>query len=193
MLFTHDTELVLTGMAALVNTMPGTLPGETQEEELRTVADLSGFFSRWLYTGRHDRTVAELEAVRALRPRLRLLWELPEAELVPYVNELLREGSAVPQLVDHDGIGWHIHATDREAPLDVRISVECAMALVDVLRAGERDRLRQCAREDCDDVFVDLSRNRSKRFCDTVCGNRQAAADYRARRAERGDDGAPEA
>jgi predicted RNA-binding Zn ribbon-like protein len=183
MLFTHDTELVLTGMAALVNTMPGTLPGEAQEEELRTVADLSDFYDRWQYTGRHDRTLAELEAVRGIRPRLRLMWELDEPALVDHVNGLLREGSATPQLVDHDGIGWHIHATDRDAPLATRILVECAMAVVDVLRADELARLQQCARPDCDDVFVDLSRNRSKRFCDTVCGNRQAAADYRARQA----------
>ncbi|MEO7071362.1 MAG: CGNR zinc finger domain-containing protein, partial [Nostocoides sp.] len=36
--------------------------------------------------------------------------------------------------------------------------------------------------EDCDDVFVDLSRNRSKRFCDAICGNRENVAAYRARR-----------
>lgn len=183
MLFTHDTELVLTGMAALVNTMPGTLPGEVQEEGLRTVADLSGLYERWGYTGRHDRTLAELEAVRGLRPVLRRMWELDEPSLVTHVNGILRDAGAMPQLVDHDGIGWHIHATDPDAPFDVRIAVECAMAVVDVLRSGERGRLRECARPDCDDVFVDLSRNRSKRFCDTVCGNRQAAADYRARQA----------
>ena len=185
MLFTHDTELVLTGMAALVNTMPGTLPGEVQEEALATVGDLSDFYDRWQYTGRHDRSLAELEEVRGIRPRLRLMWELDETDLVDHVNDMLRRGSATPQVMDHDGIGWHIHATDRDAPLDVRISVECAMAVVDVLRAGELARLKECDRPDCDDVFVDLSKNRSKRFCDTVCGNRQAAADYRARQAER--------
>ena len=37
--------------------------------------------------------------------------------------------------------------------------------------------------DDCSDLHVDLSRNRSKRFCSTTCGNRMAAAAYRERRA----------
>ena len=40
------------------------------------------------------------------------------------------------------------------------------MAFVDVIRTGELDRLRVCAADDCDDVLVDLSKNRSRRFCD---------------------------
>ena len=57
------------------------------------------------------------------------------------------------------------------------------MALVDVVRTGALDRLRICAYPDCDDVLVDLSKNRSKRFCDGGCGNRAAVSAYRARRA----------
>jgi predicted RNA-binding Zn ribbon-like protein len=58
------------------------------------------------------------------------------------------------------------------------------MALVDVIREKELDRLRVCAAEDCNAVLVDLSRNRSKRFCDTGnCANRTHVAAYRARKA----------
>jgi predicted RNA-binding Zn ribbon-like protein len=32
-------------------------------------------------------------------------------------------------------------------------------------------------------VVLDLSRNRSKRFCSVACGNRNAVAAYRARQA----------
>ena len=59
------------------------------------------------------------------------------------------------------------------------------MALVDVIRADELDRLRVCAADDCEDVVVDLSKNRSKRFCDGGCGNRANVAAYRARKAGR--------
>ena len=38
-----------------------------------------------------------------------------------------------------------------------------------------------------DDVLVDLTRNRSRRFCSTTCGNRVAAAAYRERQAAEGD------
>ena len=64
-----------------------------------------------------------------------------------------------------------------------------AMAMVDVVRAGELRRLRTCAADDCDGVLVDLSRNRSKRYCDLGCGNRLAVAAYRARlTSDSGDD-----
>jgi predicted RNA-binding Zn ribbon-like protein len=50
-----------------------------------------------------------------------------------------------------------------------------------VVRTGELDRLKTCAAEDCDDVVVDLSRNRSKRFCEGGCGNRENVRAYRDR------------
>jgi predicted RNA-binding Zn ribbon-like protein len=56
------------------------------------------------------------------------------------------------------------------------------MAFVDVIRTDELDRLRICAADDCEDVLVDLSKNRSRRFCEAGCGNRVAVAAYRARK-----------
>ena len=47
----------------------------------------------------------------------------------------------------------------------------------------ELSRLRVCAADDCDDVLVDLSRNRSRRYCDGGCGNRVNVQAYRARQA----------
>ena len=49
--------------------------------------------------------------------------------------------------------------------------------------ANDLARLRLCAADDCTDVLVDLSRNKSKRYCDTGnCGNRTNVAAYRARK-----------
>jgi predicted RNA-binding Zn ribbon-like protein len=88
----------------------------------------------------------------------------------------------LPQLVRHDGWDWHLHATPSEAPLATRMAVEAAMAFVDVIRMGETGRMRHCAAEDCDAVFVDFSRNRSKRYCDLGnCGNRTHVAAFRER------------
>ena len=56
------------------------------------------------------------------------------------------------------------------------------MALIDVIRAGETGRLKVCAGEGCEDLLVDLSRNRSRKFCDGTCGTRANVAAYRARR-----------
>ncbi|MFC5178441.1 CGNR zinc finger domain-containing protein [Nocardioides taihuensis] len=174
MVFAHDTALALQAAAALVNSAE---PPDT----LTTVAELDAFFRGYEYTGRHDGDRAELEAVRAIRPRLRTLMLSPRNEAVDLVNEMLAEHQAVPQLVRHGAYDWHLHAVDDDAPLTTRLVVETAMAMIDVIRADEMSRLGTCADGDCESIVLDLSRNRSKRFCSTACGNRNAVAAYRAR------------
>lgn len=181
MVFTHDTDLTLAHAAALANTGPG--PGDEEREDLPDAGALGAWFDRWDWTGRRPSTRAELEATRALRPRLRRLWSLRGEELVAETNALLAEGGALPRLVRHGTLGWHVHATSDDAPFDQRVAVEVGMALVDVVRAGEEERLKVCAGEDCEDLLVDLSRNRSRKFCEGTCGTRANVAAYRARRA----------
>ena len=185
MLFTHDTEVALAAAAALVNTMPGVLPGDHAPDTLTSPDELAALYAEHGWTGRFDRDEAELQAVRELRPRLRGFWELDEAGVVTLVNDLLAEARATPQLVDHDGVGWHIHATPPDAPLPQRMAVEAAIAVIDVVRAGELARLRVCEAADCDDVVVDLSKNRSRRYCEGGCAARAHTAAYRARQAAR--------
>ena len=175
-LFAHDTELALAGAAALVNTQGRDGDG------LTTTADLDRFVAEWGWTGSRRHDAEELELVRRLRPTLRRLWELEPEPLVEQVNSMLRLAGALPQLVRHDDWDWHLHATSQEAPLADRMSVEAAMALVDVVRQGEMGRLRVCRADDCDDVLVDLSRNSSRRYCSTTCANRVNMAAFRSRR-----------
>ena len=98
------------------------------------------------------------------------------------VNEILARHRAVPQLVRHDAHDYHLHAIAGSAPFADRIAVETAMAMIDVIRVDDLSRLSVCADETCDGIVLDLSRNRSRRFCSAACGNRIAAAAYRARR-----------
>ena len=70
---------------------------------------------------------------------------MTEDEAVVLVNTLLRDASALPQLVKHDGWEYHIHATSPDAPLADRMAVDAAMAFADVIRADELARLRCCA------------------------------------------------
>jgi predicted RNA-binding Zn ribbon-like protein len=173
--FAHDTTLSLQAAVALVNSAE---PPET----MSSIEALDDYFERFGYTGRHDRDEAELDAVRRLRPQLRTLLTAGRDEAVDLVNELLAEARALPRLVRHEGFDWHLHVVDPEAPLDERIRVETAMAMIDVIRTDEMSRLGVCAQDDCDGIVLDLSRNRSKIFCDTSCSNRAAVAAYRARK-----------
>jgi predicted RNA-binding Zn ribbon-like protein len=173
-LFADDTVASLAAAVALVNTAE-------EPETLTTVAELDAWYTAHGYTGRHDSDDTELAALRALRPVLRELLTADRDRAAELVNAMLAEADALPQLVRHDGLDWHIHAVSRDAPLDRRVVVETAMAMVDVIRADEMSRLDRCAADDCDDVVLDLSRNRSRRYCSTTCGNREAVAAYRAR------------
>lgn len=177
MLFAHDTEVSLNATAALINTARG------GREELPDVAALDGFVGYWRWSGSRTHDEMELDQVRRLRPRLARLWEMTVDEAAELVNCLLREAGALPQLVKHDGWDYHIHANPTDAPLADRMAVDAAMAFADVIRAGELARLRICAAPDCDDVVVDLSKNRSRRFCGLTCANRVNVAAYRSRRA----------
>src|SRR3984885_2714617 len=173
MAFTHDTELSLSATAALVNT------GRAGAEEMPDVAALDEFIARWQWTGSRTHTEAELAAVLRLRDRLARLWEMTADEAVALVNTLLADANALPQLVKHDGWDYHIHATSPEAPLADRMAVDAAMAIADVIRVGEFGRLRVCAADDCEDVVVDLSKNRSRRFCSLTCATRVNVAAFR--------------
>jgi predicted RNA-binding Zn ribbon-like protein len=175
MVFAHDTECALHAAVTLVNSA-----GEP--DTLTTVADLDRVWDDYGYTGRHDRTRAELDTVRALRPRLRELLTAERDDAAALVNRMLSEAQAVPQLIRHDPLDWHIHAVPTAAPLDGRILVETAMAMIDVIRAEEMSRLGICADHGCQGLVLDLSRNRSRRFCSTTCGNRNAVAAYRSRK-----------
>ena len=175
MLFAHDTEVALQAAAALVNT------DERDGDRLADLAGLDRFVKDWGWTGSRRGDLAELEQVRALRPRLRRLWELDEDRMVAEVNAILRDARALPQLMRHDGSDYHLHATLPEAPLADRMAVEAAMAFADVVRQKHLDRLRVCGANDCDDVIVDLSKNHSRRYCSDTCSNRVNVAAFRAR------------
>ena len=175
MIFAHDTEVALASAAALVNT------GRGGKELLPDLAALDRFVAGWGWTGGRGHDQAELDAVQRLRPRLERLWSMDADAAAGLVNTLLRESSALPQLVKHDQWDYHLHATPPDAPLADRMAVEAAMAFSDVIRTGQLDRLRVCAAEHCDDVHVDLSKNRSRRFSSVACANRTNVAAYRLR------------
>ena len=185
MLFAHDTTAALVLAADLVNS-----------DELTDVAALDVFLDKHQVEPRRPATGADLDAVHALRPRLRALWQAsPGQPLAELVNELLRDSGARPRLTDHGGgWGWHLHVTGPDASLEHRLAAQAGFALADLVRLRETSRLRRCEAPACDAVFVDLSKNRSRRYCDTGnCGNRQHVAAYRERRAGRAAAGADRA
>jgi predicted RNA-binding Zn ribbon-like protein len=175
MLFAHDTTAAMVAAVELVNSA-------VEPDTMKGMAELDAFFAKHRYTGVRTRDAEELAAVRALRAPLRRLLTSDRDTAVRLVNEMLTAYAVVPQLARHDGLDYHLHVADPATPLADRIAAETAMAMIDFIRADELSRLSTCADENCDGVVLDLSRNRSRRYCSTVCGNRNAVAAYRARR-----------
>ena len=158
-------------------------------EEFRTAADVAAFGRRYGMGGRSRETdVAALRAHRARLDAIVTTWEAGDGlAAVRMINALLAETGAIPQIVAHDGRGPHIHVSRAAAPMSDRLAAHLAMGLAELLVAGESGRLRTCASPACRDVFLDESRNRSRRYCDSrTCGNRLHVAASRARKAAAG-------
>lgn len=189
-MFGHDTAMALRGAAALVNTGPSTptaaVPAGTHDEGLPDVDALVRFLDAWRWTGWDPPRAEDLVRVREVRDRLRRWWSAGQDAVVADVNELFAACAAVPRVVRHDDYGWHLHALPDTAPVDRRMAVEAALAVVDLLRTDDLARLGVCVARGCDRVLVDLSRNRSRRFCSDACADRTHATAHRARRAQGG-------
>jgi predicted RNA-binding Zn ribbon-like protein len=183
--FGADLIEALTAAAELINT------GRPADGEgLRTVADVQAFGDRYAFHGTpaSPRDVARLRSHRARLDAVASRCESGDADAaIEMLNALLAQTGAIPQIVAHDGRGPHVHVSRPSAPLADRIAAHLAMGLAELVVAGEMERVRTCAADPCRDVFVDLSRNRSRRYCDSrTCGNRLHVAAYRARRSAAG-------
>lgn len=176
MIFSHDIELSLRGVVGLVNTgEPGTALDVDALRQYVATYEVSD-------AGEVDAAVAA--EVRAVRDALREVFSAgSDREAAALLNEVVSRAPVTPRLTDHDGYAWHVHYFAPGASLAEHLAVDGGMALALVVAGGERDRLRRCEAPDCSHVLVDLSRNRSRRYCDSrTCGNRLHVAAYRERR-----------
>ena len=173
----HDVARALTLAVDLVNSRAN------GGEALPDVPRLRAFLDEHDVSGSRSLSADDLEEVHALRPRLRAVWSARDMRTATaVVNGMVAEAGALPQLTDHDGFGCHLHFTAPSARVASRLGADAGMALAEVLREDGAARLRACEAPACEAVYVDLSRNRSRRYCDTGnCGNRQHVAAYRAR------------
>jgi len=180
MLFSHDNELSLACAVALVNSAST----DGRDEFLSDLDALSDLVTRHSVSEVSLLTHQDLDDVHQLRDRIRPIFDpCDDASAARVVNILISQAPVTPRLSDHDGYAWHMHYVSPGASLADHLAVDCGMALGQVISVGERERLRRCAAPDCDRVLVDLSRNRSKRYCDArTCGNRLHVAAYRERR-----------
>ncbi|MFE4332431.1 MULTISPECIES: CGNR zinc finger domain-containing protein [unclassified Streptomyces] len=192
MLIPHDTRIALDTVVDLLNTAPESEPpgsGRPEGEPIDGLADIAALYAfaqRHRISGVDELHERDLRAVQDVRTRFAAIFATDDAQIAaPLVNALIAAAGTTPQLSNHDGYDWHVHYFAPGASIADHLAADCGMALAFIVVAGEQERLRRCEAPDCRHAFVDLSRNRSRRYCSSrTCGNRLHVAAYRARRKE---------
>lgn len=164
---------------------------ETLVELSNGVADESSDTRATLHEAGFSRATEASEAsvqrvtqrITAMHP---FLTELPDLDIdtaAAKVTEELIEIPITPSIVDHGGVGHHIHWTPATAKFDDQVMADLLMALAQEICDNGTIRFGRCAADDCERLFYDATRNRSKRFCsDSRCASRTHTADHRARK-----------
>jgi predicted RNA-binding Zn ribbon-like protein len=128
--------------------------------------------------------VADVPGFVTLARRLRAVFDhLNEGALdaaARELNHLLAAHPAHPHLANEGG-RWRLHHHPTAMELVPMWTSICAENLARVISAGDHERLGTCEAKGCRRVFVDESKNASRRFCSTTCQNRVKTAAFRRR------------
>jgi predicted RNA-binding Zn ribbon-like protein len=80
------------------------------------------------------------------------------------LNGLLMVHPVHPELVQHDGQPWHVHLSESGSMTD-RYSATAVIGLSLLVSGLGIERLGICAIASCAQVFIDGSKNKSRRYC----------------------------
>jgi putative stress-induced transcription regulator/CGNR zinc finger protein len=123
----------------------------------------------------------DVDDVRALRTRLDRIFDAKdEDEAAVLLNELAHDYGTPPRL-ERAGSGWQIRTWPDEGEGLPAIAAYAAAGLLEAFHRLGWKRFGRCAGAPCRCAFVDRSRNRSRRYCCSLCADRVAQAQYRAR------------
>lgn len=158
-----------------------------EPEHLRQPADLEHFLSTHGITINAPLSDAQLDSARDLRGHLRACWSAETLEaLAGGLNALLAHTQVELQVApDEDQLAFQF-VMPANTPIIDRLMVECATGLMAIVRTHGMERMRSCMAEPCRDVYIDTSRNKSRRFCSQRCANRYNVAAFRDR--QKSDD-----
>lgn len=179
--FSHYTTKPVELAVALANTEGITQDGLSDSTEL--IEFLDGYRDMWDGVAKPPKKT-DLEAVRRLRSSLRQVIESGDEDVAAdRVNELLESYGATPRLSTHSGHP-HLHFEPIESSIVCWLGATTAMGLASVIVEHGVERFGVCDSGTCQDVYIDTSRNRSRRHCSNTCSTREAVAAYRKRQAD---------
>jgi predicted RNA-binding Zn ribbon-like protein len=163
-------------------------PSARRGDGLRTLEDLHVLLAEqppW----RRIATEADLLPLRRLRAELLAIFrdaaEGEETVAVKRLNTLLATARIMPQVSGHDGESWHLHLAEGAQTSAEGYTAAAVLGLAFYVSEHGLTRLGVCRSRPCHNVFIDVSTNRSRRYCSERCATRANVAAYRARRRSR--------
>ena len=135
----------------------------------------------------HGISRSDLDALRMVRDEFRGFFVACShgngEDAAARLNELLIQFPVHPQLSGHDGQPWHVHYTESGSMSD-KYAAGAAMGLAVRLAELGIERFGVCQAAPCQGVFIDVSANRTRRYCSERCASRANVIAYRARKRE---------
>ena len=120
-----------------------------------------------------DEALKVLERARFLREALFAVFSRDDPEALDDLRNALPTVYRHPAL--RSGQGYELVWEDEPKALD-RMLGPVLRSAVELLTSRELDRVRVCGADNCDWLFLDQSRSRSRQWCNmAVCGNRAKA------------------
>jgi predicted RNA-binding Zn ribbon-like protein len=183
----------------LVNTMDWRFREQGPQELLASYADLLRFAGQsGLIRPAHIRQLQRRAGARVLKGCIELreaiaeilYGRIPPTAALRTLERLIQGARLGQELRWREGrLTWNWKETDANLPLWA-----LAMSASDLLSSGEVHRVRECDNPDCRWLFLDTSKNHTRRWCDMkLCGNRMKARRFKAQRRASPLDGLPEA
>lgn len=155
-----------------------------EPEHLRTPHDLERFLADHHFQPQEKMTQDHLEAVRQFRDQLRAIWSAPTLDdMIRLLNALFSRTKVTVQLEreKNEPVPFiNLHLESDESIIQ-QVSIRAALGILRVIQVYGVERMRACEAAPCRDVFIDLSRNKSRRFCSDRCANRYNIAAFRER------------
>jgi predicted RNA-binding Zn ribbon-like protein len=156
-------------------------PRQHPPEQLPDTTAVTGFLRRHRMLGPNTVRQRDVTELHQLRTRIRRVFEASdEAAALTELNGLLAEAGITPWIARTEA-GREIFFAPLDAPLARRVACDAGLGLA-MMMTDHADRLKICAAPGCTNVFVDESRNRSRRWCSDRCSGRVNVAASRSRK-----------
>lgn len=165
----------------LVSCEPDEIDGA---DPLGSLDGLKGFLSTRPWMAQRAEA-GDVAALIRLRKELRGVFESANArrsaDMTERLNRLLQRHRPQPSISGHDDSDWHLHIADDRGPVATEFATGAVMGLAMAFLDLGPERFGSCADPRCRGVFLDTSRNRSRRYCSDRCATRANVAAHRER------------